>query len=86
MDNKIPYDEIIDSIINDINDSMKQIMTGQYVLFGGIIHQAAQNLISLKTAIAKDITKKNETIELLKNQLKTVNDTEVKDGAEDGGC
>ena len=82
MDSKIPYDEIIDSIINDINDSMKQIMTGQYILFGGIIHQAAQNLISLKTAIAKDITKKNETIEVLKEQIKAFDTTDEKDGAE----
>ena len=90
-------EELIDTIINDVNAVIKNALSGNYVLSCSYITQITQKLVNLKKGIAEDMNHRNKTIEDLKQQLKLYNPelTDVtpeqflndlkKDGAENGG-
>lgn len=62
--------ELIDSIIHDLNDSVRFALNGQYLPWCGIMSNTAQKLSLLKDGVASDMASKNQTIEDLKNALK----------------
>ena len=66
-------EELVDTIINDLNDVIKTTISGNYILSASYITQISQKLINLKKGIADDMKHKNETIEDLKQQLKLYN-------------
>lgn len=88
--------ELIDSIIHDLNESVRYIFDGKHIAWCGVMANTVQRLTVLKNGIAKDIESKNRTIEDLKNSLRaagspveTVSIENLlaemqKDGANDG--
>ena len=66
-------EEIIDTIINDLNEVIKNAMSGNYVTSCTYVTYITQKLINLKKGIADDMRHKNEVIEDLKQQLKLYN-------------
>ena len=89
-------EELIDTLISDLNDLGKHIATQNTIGFCNTVVHMAQKLVNLKKGVSDDMKHKNETIEDLKNQLKLFNPelTEVtpeqflndlkKDGANNG--
>ena len=73
-------EEIIDTIINDLNDVIKNAMYGNYVSSCTYVAYITQKLINLKKGISDDMRHKNEVIEDLKQQLRLYNPemTDVK--------
>ena len=77
-----------DSLINDLNDLVKQFMNGQYIIGCSIITGMSQKLLNLKNGIADDMQSMQDKVE----ELKRLNDhlTEqntglpVEKGFEDG--
>ena len=63
-------EELLDSIIVDCNESVKSIVSGQYLQFCNLMSTIAMKLNSVKNGIIADMARKNETIEALKEQLK----------------
>ena len=86
--------ELVDSLINDLNNVLKEQMCGQYVKSCMVITQMAQKLVNLRTTIDNELKGKDQTIEQLKENLARVgvktmdvspnvlNDITKKDGAE----
>lgn len=62
--------ELIDSIIVDLNNLPKELISGQYINACSVVSQMAQKLLNLKNGITEDINSKNRIIEDLKNQLR----------------
>ena len=85
-------DELIDSMIIDVNDGLKNLINGQYIVFAGAMNNIASKLLALKKGIADDLAHKNETIEQLKEQLRRSGveltdipiDQLVKEGTDNG--
>ena len=85
-------DELIDSMILDVNNGLKSLINGQYIAFADTMHGIAEKLVVLKKGIADDLKHKNETIEQLKEQLRHCGldvrdipiDQLVKDGNDNG--
>ena len=63
-------EEMFDSIISDINNSMRCLILGQYIAFCDSMHQTAYKLSLLKKGVTNDLAHKDEVIEDLKNQLR----------------
>lgn len=81
MTNKQSSSEVINSIISDLNEMIKQQMTGQYISAFGIFEIIIRKLICLKDDIASDTSIKDNMIESLKH---TISDMERKDVNENG--
>lgn len=62
--------ELIDSLIVDLNDAPKALVSGQYIRFCGIIDQMGQKLINLRNGVKSDLDNKTKIIEDLKQQLR----------------
>ena len=62
--------ELIESLILDLNNSLKEITNGQYIQFCSIVYQMAQKLINLRNTVDNDLKNRDETIETLKNELR----------------
>ena len=62
--------ELVDSIVVDINNMIKEALSGQYLQICYIITAITQKLMNLKNGIDADIASKNEIIEQLKEQLR----------------
>ena len=100
MDNNIPpvndgkgfYDNegLCDTLINDVNNFLKLLFTGQHILFCNSVAQVAQKLVNLKNGINHDINALKDRIEDQKRLNKELNDElnrmleekKKKDGAE----
>ena len=87
-------EQLIDSIIKDCNNAVRAMLSGQYLLYCGLMAGVAQKLNNLKRGMANDLKNRDETIETLKEELrnagKTVEDMppqefikKWKDGAND---
>jgi hypothetical protein len=63
-------DELIDSLILDLNNLPKNLIDGQFIHFCDIVSQMGQKLINLKKGITNDLAGKDRIIEQLKEQLK----------------
>ena len=64
--------ELIDTIIVDINNMIKEALSGQYVQICYIVTTITQKLMNLKKGIDADIDSKNKVIEQLKEQLRNL--------------
>ena len=65
---------LCDVLVNDCNNAVKQIASGQYISFCSIVVQMVQKLTNLKKAIKDEIASKNKIIE----ELKQINNTLVE--------
>lgn len=87
-------DDMIDSLIVDLNNLPKLLMEGQNIMFCRTISTMGQKLLNLKVGVKNDLENKIEIIEELKRQLKNANINlkemtpesyfKDKDGAENG--
>ena len=87
-------EELIDSLLVDLNTLPKLLMEGQNILFCTTISAMGQKLCNLKQGVKNDIESKVQTIEELKRQLRNANINlkemspeeyfKDKDGAENG--
>lgn len=79
--------ELIESLILDLNNSLKEITSGQYINFCSIVYQMAQKLINLRNTIDNDLKNREQTIETLKEELRNagheVNDMTQKEFVEE---
>ena len=80
---------LCDSLVNDLNNLIKQVMNGQFIQVCANVTQMAQKLINLKAGIKNDMDAKNRNIEELKREnaelLQQITGLPVdKDGAENG--
>ena len=70
--------ELVDTIIADLNNVVKQAVSGQYLQSCAIITQITQKLINLRNTVDDTIKNRDQTIETLKEELRnaghTVND------------
>lgn len=91
-------EELIESLIKDVNNLVKNIAAGQYVQFCLLVTQITQKLLNLKSGIKSDMDNKNSVIESLKETIRSMGEDVVdmsveeymknqmtKDGAENGG-
>jgi len=62
--------ELVDTIIVDLNNAIKEQMTGQYIQACRIVAQISQKLINLRNGIDNDLKNKDRVIENLKEQLR----------------
>ena len=56
---------LIDSIIVDVNESLKELLSGQYIRFCSIVTQISQKLIELQSGLKADLESKDRTIKEL---------------------
>ena len=70
--------ELIDTIIVDMNNMIKEALSGQYVQICYIVTGMTQKLINLKKGIEADLASKDKVIEQLKEQLRAAG-AEVED-------
>lgn len=64
-----------DSLVSDLNNTVKLIATGQYVLFCGKVYEMTVKLTNLKKGIREELESKNKIIE----ELKRVNNSLVEE-------
>ena len=62
--------ELIDTIIVDMNNMIKEALSGQYVQICYVVTAMTQKLMNLKKNIDADMTSKDRYIEQLKEQLR----------------
>lgn len=90
--------ELVDTLIVDLNNLPKYLMTGQYIQFCNIVTQMSQKLINLRTGIKADLDSKDNVIESLKETIRNMGEDvkdvsieeymekyAIKDGADNGG-
>ena len=70
--------ELIDTIIVDLNNMIKEALSGQYVQICYIVTAMTQKLMNLKKGIDADLASKDKVIEQLKEQLRAAG-AEVED-------
>ena len=70
--------ELIDTIIVDMNNMIKEALSGQYVQICYIVTGMTQKLMNLKKGIDADLASKDKVIEQLKDQLRAAG-AEVED-------
>ena len=89
-------EELVDTLISDLNSLLKNAASGQYIQACVIVTGMSQKLINLKGGIKKDIDNKNRIIETLKEHIRNlgeeVTDMSIeeymkkqKDGVDNGG-
>ena len=59
---------VCDSLINDLNNSIKLIANGQYIQFCAVVTGMAQKLINLKSGIKNDMDSMRNKVEELKRE------------------
>ena len=62
--------ELLNSLIVDLNNLIKEQMAGQYINACNIVYQMSQKLVNLRQTIDDDINNRNKTIETLKEELR----------------
>lgn len=60
---------LCDTLKTDLNNMVKAVVSGQYILFSGIVAQMAQKFDNLKKGIAADLASKDAIIEELKRAI-----------------
>lgn len=70
--------ELVDTIIVDLNNMIKEALSGQYVQICYIVTAITQKLMNLKKGIDADLASKDKVIEQLKEQLRAAG-AEVED-------
>ena len=62
--------ELMDSIIVDLNNTLKELFSGQYIQACCNVTQMSQKLVNLRNTIDNDLKNRDETIATLKNELR----------------
>lgn len=62
--------ELIDSLVLDLNNMVKNFMSGQCIAACGIVNAMGQKLVNLKTGVEADLKSKNDEIEALKECIR----------------
>lgn len=62
--------ELMDSVIVDLNNMLKELFSGQYIQACCHITQMSQKLVNLRNTIDNDLKNREETIERLKQVLR----------------
>lgn len=80
---------LCETLVNDCNNAVKLLTSGQYLAFCGVMYQAACKLANLKKGIREEMDSKNKIIEELKqinkSLLEQLNGSKVADnGTSDG--
>lgn len=70
--------ELMDSVIVDLNNTLKDIFSGQYIQACCHVTQMSQKLVNLRNTIDNDLKNREETIERLKQVLRD-SGVEVRD-------
>ena len=60
---------LCDTLTTDLNNMVKAVVSGKYILFSGIVAQMAQKIDNLKKGIAADLASKDAIIEELKRVI-----------------
>lgn len=63
-------EEMIDSMIIDCNNAVKELTHGQYLAWCATMANMVNKLASLKKSISNDLRNREEVIEQLKNELR----------------
>ena len=71
-------EELAGTLLVDLNNLLKEEMTGNYLNACAIAHQMTQKLVNLKSGIKADLDNKNAIIEQLKQELRNAG-MDVKD-------
>ena len=74
--------ELIDSLINDLNEVIRQTVSGQYLQACINVTGMTQKLTNLRKTIDNDLKNRDETIETLKQQLRAAGQSVVDVTAE----
>lgn len=62
--------ELIESLLVDLNEVLKQQINGQFIQACCIVTQMSQKLINLRATIDNDLKSREKTIETLKEELR----------------
>lgn len=62
--------ELMNSVIVDLNDTLKELFSGQYIQACCRVAQMSQKLVNLRNTIDNDLKNREETIERLKQVLR----------------
>lgn len=62
--------ELIDTVILDLNNTLKELFSGQYIQACCNVTQMSQKLLNLRNTIDNDLKNRDETIAKLKNELR----------------
>jgi hypothetical protein len=65
---------LIDSLIVDVNNVVKDLVSGQYISFTRTINYMIQKLANLKNNYKIEISSRDDEITLLRNQLQEIGD------------
>ena len=63
--------ELVQTLITDLNNLLKEQAGGQYINASAIVTGMAQKLINLKETIDNDLKNRDETIATLKEELRS---------------
>lgn len=78
--------ELIDTIIADLNNMIKEMINGQLVQVCFLVTGMTQKLVNLKKGITDDLKNRNEIIETLKEEIRNmgghIDDIPVKEFVE----
>lgn len=64
--------ELIGTVINDMNELLKEQAGGQYLNACRIVNGIVQKLLNLRQTVDNDIKNRDETIESLKEQIRSL--------------
>ena len=62
--------ELMDSVIVDLNNTLKELFSGQYIQACCNVTQMSQKLVNLRNTINNDLNNRDETIKTLKDRLR----------------
>lgn len=62
--------ELMDSVIVDLNNTLKELFSGQYIQACCHVTQMSQKLVNLRNTIDNDLKNRDETIATLKQGLR----------------
>jgi hypothetical protein len=63
--------ELIDTVIVDLNDMIKEAANGRYLNACSIVRQMTVKLVNLRNTIDNDLKNRDKTIEILKEELRS---------------
>lgn len=75
---------LIDSLVVDCNNAIRNLVEGKYVLWCNIMVQMVQKLGNLKKGVHDDIESRDKQISDLENLLDEYANSRLKDGEKNG--
>ena len=67
--------EIVDSLLIDLNNALKDAVCGQLLQFCCHITQMSQKIVNLRDTVDNDIKNRDDTIKILKKELRNAGHT-----------